>query len=434
MIERYTLERMGRIWEDETRFSNWLRIEVLACEAQAELGTIPRAALREIREKAGFDRARIAEIEEVTKHDVIAFLTAVGERVGEASRYIHLGMTSSDVLDTGLALQLVEASGVLREKMVRLREILAQRAVEYKYTLQAGRSHGIHAEPITFGLKMALWTMEMDRTILRLDQATETVAVGQISGAVGTMASIDPHVEEYVCEKLGLRPALISTQVIQRDRHAHYLQTLALAASTLDKFATEIRALQKTETREVEEWFSPGQKGSSAMPHKKNPITAERVAGLARVLRGHAVAALENVALWHERDITHSSVERIILPDATILLDYMLEKMTGLMENLVVHEDRMKENLEITLGLMFSQKLMLSLVDRGISRETAYAWVQKNAMMAWEQRVPFRDLVCQDLDIMETLEPEDLDGIFDYRPYLARIDYLFERAGLGGTD
>ena len=430
MILRYTLKEMGDIWSEEQKFRNWLAIEVLACEAQARLGLIPGDALRDIRDKADFDIERIGEIEDVVMHDVIAFLTAVGEKVGDASKYIHMGMTSSDILDTGLSMQMTQAADLLLKKLKRLREVLAEKAVQYKYSLQPGRSHGVHAEPITFGLKMALWTMEVDRSIHRLEEARETIAVGQISGAVGTMANIDPSVEEYVCSRLGLKPALISTQIIQRDRHAEFMSTLAVIGSSLDKFSTEIRNLQKTETLEVEEFFSKGQKGSSAMPHKKNPITAERIAGLARVLRGNALAALENVALWHERDITHSSVERVIIPDSCILLDYMLHKMISLAENLVVHEDRMRENLDITLGLMFSQKVMLALVAKGVLRETAYAWVQKNAMEAWDTRTQFRTLVENDMDIMDKLSPEDVEKIFDYNDFLVNIDYLFRRAGL----
>jgi len=430
MILRYTLKEMGDIWSEEQKFRNWLAIEVLACEAQARLGLIPGDALRDIREKADFDIERIGEIEDVVMHDVIAFLTAVGEKVGDASKYIHMGMTSSDILDTGLSMQMTQAADLLLKKLKRLREVLAEKAVQYKYSLQPGRSHGVHAEPITFGLKMALWTMEVDRSIHRLEEARETIAVGQISGAVGTMANIDPSVEEYVCSRLGLKPALISTQIIQRDRHAEFMSTLAVIGSSLDKFATEIRNLQKTETLEVEEFFSKGQKGSSAMPHKKNPITAERIAGLARVLRGNALAALENVALWHERDITHSSVERVIIPDSCILLDYMLHKMISLAENLVVHEDRMRENLDITLGLMFSQKVMLALVAKGVLRETAYAWVQKNAMEAWDTRTQFRTLVENDMDIMDKLSPQEVEKLFDYNDFLVNIDYLFRRAGL----
>lgn len=430
MIERYTLKEMGQVWSDESRFRKWLKIEVLACEAQARLGKIPADALRDIQEKADFELHRIAEIEEVTRHDVIAFLTAVAEKVGDASKYIHMGMTSSDILDTALSLQLCEASDILEAKLLNLREILVRLAKEHKYTLMMGRTHGIHAEPVTFGLKMALWVTEVDRSLERLKAAKEHVRVGQISGAVGTFANIDPQVEEYVCEKLGLKPALVSTQVIQRDRHAYYLSTLAVIGSSLEKFATEIRNLQRTEILEAEEAFAKGQKGSSAMPHKKNPITAERVAGLARVLRGNALAGLENVALWHERDLTHSSVERVILPDSTILLDYMLAKFIEIMDNLVIYKENMQTNLEKTLGLIFSQRVLLALVDKGILRETAYQWVQRNALEAWRTKTEFKKLVLADQDIMAWLSPEEVEDLFDYSYHLKHIDYIFNRAGL----
>ncbi|WP_227764811.1 adenylosuccinate lyase [Zhaonella formicivorans] len=430
MIERYTLKEMGQVWSDESRFRKWLKIEVLACEAQAKLGKIPADALRDIQEKSDFELYRIAEIEEVTRHDVIAFLTAVAEKVGDASKYIHMGMTSSDILDTALSLQLCEAADILEKKLLKLREILVRLAKEHKYTLMMGRTHGVHAEPVTFGLKMALWVTEVDRSLERLKAAKEHVRVGQISGAVGTFANIDPQVEEYVCEKLGLKPAPVSTQVIQRDRHAYYLSTLAVIGSSLEKFATEIRNLQRTEILEAEEAFAKGQKGSSAMPHKKNPITAERVAGLARVLRGNALAGLENVALWHERDLTHSSVERVILPDSTILLDYMLAKFIEIMDNLVIHKENMQTNLEKTLGLIFSQRVLLALVDKGILRETAYQWVQRNALEAWRTKTEFKKLVLADQDIMARLSPEEVEDLFDYSYHLKHIDYIFNRAGL----
>ncbi|MDS1029015.1 adenylosuccinate lyase [Bacillota bacterium LX-D] len=430
MIERYTLPEMGQVWSDESRFRNWLKIEVLACEAQAKLGKIPMEALKEIQEKADFELLRIAEIEEVTRHDVIAFLTAVAEKVGDASKYIHMGMTSSDVLDTCLSMQMCAAADILQVKLVKLKEILIKLAKKYQYTLMIGRTHGIHAEPITFGLKMALWVTEVDRSLERLKMAKEQVAVGKISGAVGTFANIDPQVEEYVCAKLGLKPALVSTQIIQRDRHAYYLSTIAVIGSSLEKFATEIRNLQRTDLHEAEEAFAKGQKGSSAMPHKKNPITAERVAGLARVLRGNALAALENVALWHERDITHSSVERIILPDSTILLDYMLAKFNNIMENLVVYPEDMRSNLEKTLGLVFSQRVMLALVNKGILREDAYQWVQRNALQAWQTKTEFKKLVLADQDIMNKLTQDEIEDLFDYNYHLKQIDYIFKRAGI----
>ncbi|MHB1127487.1 MAG: adenylosuccinate lyase, partial [Bacillota bacterium] len=393
MIERYTLPEMKQIWDSENKFRQWLEVEIAACEALAELGQIPGQALQEIKERARFDVSRIEEIESVTRHDVLAFLTAVAENVGDASKYIHMGMTSSDVLDTALALQMNAAAGLIIERLHRLREVLVEKAQKYKYTLMVGRTHGIHAEPVTFGLKMALWVTETERNILRMEQARETVAVGKISGAVGTFAQIDPWVEEYVCRKLGLKPAEVSTQIIQRDRHAHLMTTLAVVASSLEKFATEVRNLQRTDILEVEEQFSKGQKGSSAMPHKRNPIVSEQVAGLARVVRGNALAALENVALWHERDLTHSSVERVIIPDSTILVHYTLTRFIQVMENLSVYEEKMRENMELTLGLVFSQRVLLALVEKGVLRETAYEWVQRNALHAWKTRTAFKELV-----------------------------------------
>lgn len=430
MISRYTLPQMEAIWNQENRLQKMLEVEVSASEAMAQLGYIPKEAAKNIRERAKFDVDRIAEIEAVVKHDVIAFLTAVGEHVGEDSKYIHMGMTSSDVLDTALSLQMKDSADLLLAKLLKLRDILAEKAKAHKYTLMVGRTHGVHAEPITFGLKMALWTMEVDRSINRLRDARSTVAVGKISGAVGTFANIDPKVEEYVCRRLDLKPALVSTQIIQRDRHAEFLTTIAIIGSSLEKFATEIRNLQRTDILEVEESFGKGQKGSSAMPHKKNPITAERVAGLSRVLRGNALAAMENVALWHERDITHSSVERVILPDSCILLDYMLHLMVQIMDTLVIHEDNMKANLEKTLGLSFSQRVMLSLVDKGISRETAYEWTQRNALQAWQSRTDFAYLVTVDPDISKYLSKDEIDNLFDYNYHLRHVDYIFSRAGL----
>lgn len=430
MIERYTRPAMGRIWEQQNKFQKWLEIEILACEAWAQLGRIPWAAVEEIKRKAGFDVKRIEEIEAVTRHDVLAFLTCVAERVGESSRYIHLGMTSSDILDTGLALQMREAADLILEGLYRLREVLAQRAKEHKYTLMMGRTHGVHAEPVTFGLKMALWYTETERNIERIKRAREIISVGKISGAVGTFANVDPRVEEYVCARLGLQPARVSTQIVQRDRHAEYLASLAVAASSLEKFATEIRNLQRTDILEVEEAFAAGQKGSSAMPHKRNPITAERVAGLARVIRGYALAGLENVCLWHERDLTHSSSERVIIPDSTILLDYILTRFTEVMESLAVYPERMRANLNRTLGLVFSQRLMLALVEKGILRETAYAWTQRNAMEAWREQKEFKQLVLNDKDIMGVMSAEEVEELFDYGYHTRYVDYIFKRAGL----
>ncbi|WP_338823887.1 Adenylosuccinate lyase [Moorella humiferrea] len=430
MIERYTLPEMGKIWEAEHKFRTWLAIEIYACEAWAELGQIPLAALEEIKAKADFDIDRINEIEATTRHDVLAFLTAVAEKVGDASKYIHLGMTSSDVLDTALAVQMRDAADLLLKRLQDLRAELVKKAREHKYTIMIGRTHGVHAEPTTFGLKMALWVMEVDRHITRLEQAREIIAVGKISGAVGTFANVNPRVEEHVCRRLGLKPAEVSTQIIQRDRHAQFLTTLAVIGSSLEKMATEIRNLQRTDILEVEEPFAKGQKGSSAMPHKRNPIMCERVAGLARVLRGNALAAMENVALWHERDLTHSSVERVIIPDSTILLDYMLVKFTEIIAGLNVYPENMRRNLEATHGLVFSQRLLLALVNKGVLRETAYAWVQRNAMEAWQTRRPFKDLVLKDKDITAHLDPKEIEALFDYDYHLRHVDYIFRRAGL----
>ena len=383
MIPRYTRPEMGRIWTDENKFKKWLQIEILACEALAEMGEIPPEALREIKEKARFDIDRISELEKVTKHDVVAFLTAVGENVGEASRYIHFGLTSSDILDTSLALLLKQASELLIEDIHKLLSTLKEKAFTYKDTIMIGRSHGIHAEPITFGLKMALWYDEMRRNLTRMERAKEAISYGKISGAVGTFAHVPPFVEEYVCRNCGLKPARISTQIIQRDHHAEFFTTLAVIASSIEKFALEIRHLQRTEVLEAEEFFTKGQKGSSAMPHKRNPILSENLCGLARMVRANSLAALENIPLWHERDISHSSVERVIAPDSTILVDYMLYRLTNVIGNLLVYPENMVKNLEKTQGLIFSEKLMLELTKRKISREDAYSLVQRNAMMVW---------------------------------------------------
>lgn len=430
MIERYTLPEMAAIWGEEHKFRTWLDIEIYACEAMAELGRVPREALEEIKAKAGFDIRRINEIEAVTNHDVIAFLTSVAEKVGDASKYIHLGMTSSDILDTTLAVQMRDAAELLKERLLKLRAELVRKALAYKYTLMIGRTHGVHAEPTTFGLKMALWVMEVDRSLTRLEQAREMISVGKMSGAVGNFANIDPRVEEHVCRRLGLTPEPVATQVVQRDRHAQYLTTLAVIGSSLDKMATEIRNLQRTDILEVEEPFGRGQKGSSAMPHKRNPIMSERVSGLSRILRGNALAAMENVALWHERDISHSSVERVILPDSTILLDYMLVKLTGIIAGLNVYPENMKANLEATHGLVFSQQVLLALVNKGVLRETAYIYVQRNALQAWEKRQSFKELLLKDPDIMSYLDEKEIESIFDYNYYLSHVDYIFRRAGL----
>ena len=430
MIERYTLPEMEAIWTEENKLKKWLLIEVLACEAQAQLGHIPAEAWHQIQANAGFDLKRVQEIEQITHHDVIAFLTAVAEKVGEASRYIHMGMTSSDVSDTALVLQMRDAADLLLKRLYTLQQILAEKARQYKHTLMMGRTHGVHAEPTTFGLKMALWYQETKRNIIRLEKAKENISVGMISGAVGTYANIDPRVEEYVCRELDLEPVPASTQIIQRDRHAEYVCTLALIGSSLDKFATELRHLQRTEVLEVEEPFAQGQKGSSAMPHKKNPILNERISGLARILRGYALTALENVALWHERDISHSSAERVIIPDSTILLDYMLAKFTHVIENLVVHEENMRQNLDRTHGLVFSQRVLLALVDKGVLREEAYAWVQRNALKAWEENTSFQTLILNDPDITRYLSSEEISQLFDYGYHLKQVDYIFRKAGI----
>jgi adenylosuccinate lyase len=430
MIERYTLPEMDRVWSQDNKFQNWLKIEIAACEAQARLGHIPAEAVEAIKARAAYDTARIEQIEAEVHHDVIAFLTNVAEYVGEPSKYIHLGMTSSDILDTGLAMQMRDAAALIRTKLERLRQVVAEQARRYKYTLNMGRSHGVHGEPSTFGLKMALWYTDLGRAIVRLDQAAEDIAYGAISGAMGNFAHLDPQVEEYVCAAAGLKPCPVSTQVIQRDRHAHFMTTLAVIGATLEKIATEIRNLQRTEILEAEEPFRKGQKGSSAMPHKRNPMMSERVAGLSRVLRGNAVAALENVALWHERDLTHSSVERIIIPDSCILLDYILEKLTEVIQGLVVYADNMMRNINLTGGLIFSQELMLHLIDKGMLRETAYRLVQEKAMQSWAERSSFKDLVLNDTEITQVLSQEEIDAVFDMSIYFKNVDYIFKRCGL----
>ncbi|MEW6770423.1 MAG: adenylosuccinate lyase [Bacillota bacterium] len=430
MIARYTLPEMGQVWSEENRFRKWLEVELAACEAWAELGVIPREALAEIKARAGFDVARIHEIERVTRHDVIAFLTSVQEHVGEAARYVHLGMTSSDVVDTALSLLMKEAGEKLLQRLEQLHAVLLELARKHRRTLMIGRTHGIHAEPTTFGLKVLLWAAETERNIERLRRAVDRVSVGKISGAVGTYANLDPRVEELACKRLGLKAARISTQVLQRDRHAEYMSALAVIGCSVEKFAVEIRGLQRTDIREVEEPFRPGQKGSSAMPHKRNPIIAERLSGLARVLRGNALAAMENVALWHERDISHSSVERVIIPDSTILLDYMLFKLTELLEGLNVYPENMRRNLERTGGLVFSQRVLLALVEKGLSREEAYLLVQRNAMESWHTGRPFKELLQADPEVSGWLSSGELDGIFDYGYFLKHVDEIYRRFGL----
>ena len=430
MIERYALPEMKAIWSAENKFRKWLEVEIYACEAMAELNLIPREAFLQIKERARFDVRCIEEIEAVVNHDVIAFLTCVGEYVGEAARYIHLGLTSSDVVDTALAVLMKEAGEQILRRLERLRETLLEKAREHRYTLMIGRTHGVHAEPTTFGLKMLLWVAETERNMERVRRAIEVIAVGKISGAVGTYAHVDPRVEEHVCRRLGLRPARVSTQVLQRDRHAEYLSAMALVGCSLEKFATEIRNLQRTDILEVEEPFGRGQKGSSAMPHKRNPITAERISGLARVLRGNALAAMENVALWHERDISHSSVERVIIPDSTTLLDYMLHKMTWIVKNLQVYPENMRQNLARTRGLIFSQRVLLALVEKGLSRERAYELVQRNAMRSWQEKADFRALLEGDAEVAARLSREELAALFDESFYLRHVDEIYRRFGL----
>ncbi|MCK4893655.1 MAG: adenylosuccinate lyase [Calditrichia bacterium] len=430
MIQRYALPEISRIWEDENRFKIWLEIEILACEAQAKLGIIPKEVVPEIRSKAKFEVKRILEIEDEVQHDVIAFLTNVAEYVGPNARYIHFGMTSSDILDTTLAVQMAQAAELILTKLETLKEILSQKAVLYKDTICVGRTHGIHAEPLTFGLKLALWYSETGRNIERLKNAIKIISVGQISGAVGTYDHLDPSVEEYVCKKLNLNPAPISTQIIQRDRHADYLNTLSLIGAGLEKIAVEIRHLQKTEVLEVEEPFGKGQKGSSAMPHKKNPILCERISGMARLLRGFASTAMENIALWHERDISHSSVERVIIPDATMTLYYMIHKMIQVIQGIVVHPENMMTNLQRTHGLVYSQPVLLKLIEKGLSRENAYRLVQKNAMEVWKSGKEFDELLKQDHEITEFLSPAEIDLICDLQTRLKNVNYIFKKLKL----
>lgn len=430
MIPRYTRPEMGNIWTDETKYSIWLEIEVLVFEALAELGEIPEEAAKKIRQKAKFDIGKILEIEKTTKHDVIAFLTNLEEYIGEEARYLHLGMTSSDVLDTCLAVQCKRAGEIILQSLIRLKEVLRKRAIEFKYTPCIGRSHGVHAEPMTFGLKFALWFSECLRNIERLEKAIKDIAVGKISGAVGTFEHISPKVEEYVCSKLGISPALISTQIIQRDRHAFYLSTLAIIASMLEKIALEVRHLQRTEVLEAEEYFSKGQKGSSAMPHKRNPITAENICGQARLIRSNALAAIENNALWHERDISHSSVERIILPDSTISLDYILNKSIELLEKLIVYPENMLKNLNSTNGLIYSQKVLLALAKKGLKRQYAYELVQKSAMKTWETKQNFYNSIIENEEVMAHLTQDEVTNLFSFDEIYKSVDYIFNRLGI----
>jgi adenylosuccinate lyase len=427
LIPRYARKEIAKIWEPRNRYQKWLDIELAVCEAWTERGIIPRESLERIKARANFDPDRIDEIEKVTRHDVIAFTTSVAEYVGDDSRYIHRGLTSYDVVDTALSLLLREAGLVIRQGLVDLLDALKTRAMEHRLTPMVGRSHGIHAEPITFGLKLASFYAEIARHLARWDEALGTISVGKISGAVGTYAHLDPEMEEAVLEKLGLKPAPISTQVIQRDRHAEYFTTLALIGSSIEKIAVEIRHLQRTEVGELEEFFHPGQKGSSAMPHKRNPVLTENLSGLARLLRGYALAAMENVPLWHERDISHSSVERVIAPDATILGDFMLNRLTEVVRNMVVYEDRMMQNLERTRGLIFSEWVLISLVDRGLTREQAYAMVQRAAMRAWEEGLEFKTALIHDIGVMQHLDSNEIESIFNLDHALRWVNASFER-------
>jgi adenylosuccinate lyase len=427
VIHRYSRPEMVALWTAERRFQIWLQIEVLACEARAGRGEIPQEALKVIKARAAFDVARIDEIEKEVKHDVIAFLTSVAEHVGPESRFIHLGMTSSDVLDTSFSIQLKEAAGLMGKGLDRAMAAARSLALRYQHTPQIGRSHGIHAEPITFGLKAASWYSELVRARDRLARAIEVISYGKISGAVGTYANCPPEVEQYVCAKLGLSPEAVSTQIIPRDRHAEYFAQLALIAGAIERIAVEVRHLQRTEVREAEEFFSPGQKGSSAMPHKRNPILSENLSGLARLMRGYADAAMENVALWHERDISHSSVERVIGPDATVTLDFMLHRLAGLLEGLVVYPDRMAENLAVSGGLYNSERVLLKLIDKGMSREDAYKIVQRAAMATWEKRGQFRDELRADTAVSKKLTHAEIDSLFDEEHHRAHVDGIFKR-------
>src|SRR5437660_3556184 len=427
MIERYTLPEMGALWSERNKFQKWLDVELAVCEVHAEMGTIPREAVEEIKRKAAFTVERIHEIERTTDHDVIAFTTALAESIGEAARFVHYGLTSSDVVDTANALLLRDSCDLLLQKTDALMEVLKRRAFEFHATPQVGRTHGVHAEPTSFGLTFALWYDEMRRNRERLERARAAVAVGKISGAVGAFALLDPQVEEKVCARLGLKPAPVSTQIIQRDNYAEYLCTLAIIASSLDKFALQIRHWQRTEVREAQEKFKPGQKGSSAMPHKRNPILSERICGIARVVRANSIVGLENVALWHERDISHSSAERVVLPDSSIAADYMLHKMASLIDGLVVYPERMLENLNATRGSVFSGQLLLALTQAGVAREQAYEWVQRNALKAWDEGQDLKSLISADKEITGHLNQEQIDRVFSLDTYLRNVDAIFQR-------
>ncbi|MFT8872139.1 MAG: adenylosuccinate lyase [Sporolactobacillus sp.] len=432
MIDRYTRPEMGAIWTEENKYRAWLEVELLACEGWSTLGKIPKEDVAKLRERATFTVERIHEIEEETRHDVVAFTRTVSESLGDEKKWVHYGLTSTDVVDTAQSYLLRQCNAILRKGIVHFIDVLRAQAKKYKNTVMMGRTHGVHAEPTTFGLVLALWLEEMKRNLARFDEAAETIRVGKLSGAVGTYANIDPAVEAYVCEHLGLAAAPISTQVLQRDRHAYYMATLALVATSIEKFAVEIRGLQRSEVREVEEHFAKGQKGSSSMPHKRNPISSENMCGMARVIRGYMLTAYENVPLWHERDISHSSAERVILPDATIALDYMLHRFSSIIENLTVFPENMRRNMKRTFGLPFSQHVLLALIKKGMSREAAYDVVQPNAMQSWETATPFREILSADERVTSRLSDEELDACFDETYHLKNVDAIFERLGLNG--
>lgn len=430
MIERYTRKEIGAIWTEENKYRAWLEVEILACEAWAELGVIPKADVQKIRDHADFDVERIYDIEQETRHDVVAFTRAVSESLGDEKKWVHYGLTSTDVVDTALSYVLKQANDIIRKKITHFIDVIKAKAEAHKHTVMMGRTHGVHAEPTTFGLKLALWYEEMKRNLERFDQAASGVAFGKLSGAVGTYANIDPFVEQHVCENIGLTPAPVSTQTLQRDRHAAYVSALALIATSIEKFATEIRGLQKTEVREVEEYFAPGQTGSSAMPHKRNPIASENMSGMARVIRGYMVTAYENVSLWHERDISHSSAERIILPDATIALYYMLDRFANVVEKLTVFPENMKRNISKTYGVIFSQRVLLALIDKGMAREKAYDIVQPTAMKAWETETQFKQLLEANEEITNLMSQAEIDDCFDTTYHLKNVDFVFDRLGL----
>ncbi len=430
MIERYSRDEMSSIWTDQNRYEAWLEVEILACEAWSELGYIPKEDVKKIRENAKVNVERAKEIEQETRHDVVAFTRQVSETLGDERKWVHYGLTSTDVVDTALSYVIKQANEILEKDLERFIDVLAAKAKKYQYTLMMGRTHGVHAEPTTFGVKMALWYTEMKRNLKRFKEVRKEIEVGKMSGAVGTFANIPPEIEAYVCEHLGIDTAAVSTQTLQRDRHAYYIATLALIATSMEKFAVEIRNLQKTETREVEEAFAKGQKGSSAMPHKRNPIGSENITGISRVIRGYITTAYENIPLWHERDISHSSAERIMLPDVTIALDYALNRFTNIVDRLTVYEDNMRNNIDKTYGLIFSQRVLLALINKGMVREEAYDKVQPKAMESWETKTTFRELIEQDSSITDVLSSEELDDCFDPKHHLNQVDTIFARAGL----